>query len=205
MTTTHETSQQMIDAVSRRITTPHGFRLRIPIAKVHPAAPVIVKGSTFDVLWRRAEKAVNSGYPVRFAAPRSAPRAHISYAFYGRCLTRSMLYALMRLKQYHDRHPETPFAHRKDFRCPGHGDWARLRHWGLIEARPLMPDEKPGASRGWWRLTGLGIAWLRGRVKIPRQAAVFDGVSVGFIDSADLIGPTDVDDEFSFEKLMGAA
>lgn len=184
---------------NRVITTPCGFRLVVPIMNVHRGEVQTPKGVHFGVIWREAERLLNLGYPVRL------PRGRVVFQFYGRHITAAMVRALGRLKQYHDRHPSEEYAHLKDFGGPRHGDWARLRHWGLIEHKQRVPGEKAATWRGWWKLTGLGHCWLRGIEKVPRTAAVFDGVMVGFMNATDTIGPADADPEFSLDQVLGVA
>jgi hypothetical protein len=183
----------------RVVTTRHGFRLRVPINVVHEGT-MVVRGAMLRTLWKRAEALVQDGHSVRLDAPEGM-RTRLSFRFYGRSIVKSQLGALARLKQFHERHGDFTWAHLKDFGGPRHGDWARLRHWLLIE--PKMVDGEH--DRGWWRLTGLGHLWLRGSVKVPRRAAVFDGRMVGWIDVRDVISVGEVDPEFSLDRVMGAA
>jgi hypothetical protein len=185
-------STRMLHGERRTITTPSGFRLSVPIRKVSSATQAIRQRSGVG-LQRQAEALLNKGIGVRL------PCARISLRFYGRHMTKSMLAAMVRLKRYHDRHPSEDFAHLNDFGGPRHGDWARLRWWGLIESRESTDDVD---GRGWWRLTGLGLRWLRGAVKVPRTPALFDGAWVGWIDAADKIGPQDVDPEFDLDVVL---
>jgi hypothetical protein len=57
-----------------------------------------------------------------------------------------------------------------------HGDTAKARYWGLIEA-PTEPLSRPdGSTRvGWWRLTDLGAQWVRGEASVPAYALVYNG------------------------------
>lgn len=56
-------------------------------------------------------------------------------------------------------------------------DETKLVYWGLVEeAREVRPD---GGRAGWWRVTPLGEAWLRGRVTVPKYARIFDSQCLG--------------------------
>lgn len=186
----------------RSIVTPSGFRLRIPLYRIQPRMIQPIKSRPRTTLTRQAEKFLQQGVAVRL------PIGRLALRFYARPLTMPMVRALIRLKNYHDRHPEAQFAHLSDFNGPRHGDWARLRWWGLIEEKHnvglLRKDGQPRSDieRGWWRLTGLGHRWLRGDERIPRAAAMFDGQWVGWVDIDDRVGPLDVDKEFSFDSVM---
>ena len=52
----------------------------------------------------------------------------------------------------------------------GSGDYAKLRHWGLVEQ----------ASYGRWRVTALGRQWLQGRAEVPRIAVTYNRRFVRF-------------------------
>jgi hypothetical protein len=54
----------------------------------------------------------------------------------------------------------------------GNGDYAKLRHWGLVEQ----------VSYGRWRLTPLGGEWLRGRAEVRRTAITYNKCLVRFDD-----------------------
>jgi hypothetical protein len=52
----------------------------------------------------------------------------------------------------------------------GNGDYAKLRHWGLVEQ----------VEYGRWRLTPLGAEWLRGRAEVRRTAITYNKRLVRF-------------------------
>jgi hypothetical protein len=85
-----------------------------------------------------------------------------------------------------------------------HGDTAKARYWGLIEA-PDEPLSRPdGSTRvGWWRLTDLGAQWVRGEVAVPSYALVYNGQLLELDDSR---GTTTVRDalgsRFNYNDLM---
>jgi len=192
-------TQQTIDTVTRTVDTPLGFRLRVPIPLVHLGETRRPEGTHHAVIWRHAEQLLQAGYGVVIP---TRHRGHLRVEFYGRIITKRMVAALARLKRFHDRHPEVEWAERGDYGRPNDGDWARLRFWGLIEPRP---SEGTITWRGWWRLTGLGHQWLRGREFVPRQVAVVDGVCVGYVNALDRISVHDVDDEFSLDAVRAAS
>lgn len=187
-------SDAMLRGERRPVRTPSGYVLNVPLPRVESSSPVRIEPYRTSSLPRAIARHLNAGRAVQVPATKQVLR------FYSRHLTQSMLRALGRLKAYHDRHPGEDFAHLRDFGGPSHGDWARLRWWGLIEPKPVDADGH--VPRGWWRLTGIGHRWLRGDLKVPRSPAVFDGVFVGWMDAKDLIGPTDVDAEFSLDAVL---
>lgn len=72
----------------------------------------------------------------------------------------------------------TEFTPLADVRITGQsattlgGKYGKLKHWGLAEKHP-----KRGAT---WRVTTLGLEWLRGRVTVPRIVYLYDNHFRGF-------------------------
>ena len=62
--------------------------------------------------------------------------------------------------------PREPFQCRSVFARDSNGDYAKLRYWGLLK--------KAGKKAGWWRLTALGRAFVRGRVEVPATALTYN-------------------------------
>jgi hypothetical protein len=85
---------------------------------------------------------------------------------------------------------------------PG-GDYAKLRYWGLIEdVGKLRAD---GGKAGWWRITDLGEAWVRGLIGVPKYVYVYDNKLLRFDQDCeqnwsirDALG-----ERFDYEELMG--
>lgn len=62
--------------------------------------------------------------------------------------------------------PKERFQCRKIDARDHNGDYAKLRFWGLIcEAGP---------PKGWWRLTPLGRAFVRGEAEVPGKVWTYD-------------------------------
>jgi hypothetical protein len=53
------------------------------------------------------------------------------------------------------------------------GDVCKLRYWGLIEEQDETRTD--GGRAGNWRLTELGVAWIKGEVTVPKYALIYDG------------------------------
>jgi hypothetical protein len=64
---------------------------------------------------------------------------------------------------YHVKEISDPWFQRY---CIG-GDFAKLRHWNMIEERVKDPSEDKRSS-GFWRITEEGIAFARGRAKAKK-------------------------------------
>jgi hypothetical protein len=189
-------SDAMLNCTERRlIKTPSGYDLYVPLLRVQGGKPVKVSPVRTSSLMRQINLRLNEGVPVRL------PFGDNVLRFYAHSLTKATLSALKRLRDYHLRHPSEEFAHLRDFGGPSNGNWARTRWWGLTEPKPL--DDQGNLVRGWWKLTGVGLQWLRGEITIPRHPVLFDGVFVGWQDVKDRIRPTDVDETFTLDSLMG--
>jgi hypothetical protein len=83
------------------------------------------------------------------------------------------------------------------------GDYAKLRYFGLIEAKhdPEKARERGTRTSGLWRVTKLGRDFIDARARVPSFVVVYDGnvvekSSTG-IDVRDALGK-----RFSYEKLM---
>lgn len=73
-------------------------------------------------------------------------------------------------------------------------------HWGLIEEeRELRPD---GGRTGWWRITDLGEAWVRGHAAVPKYAHVYDGRCLK-VDGDPVTIEDALGEKFSYAELMG--
>ena len=55
---------------------------------------------------------------------------------------------------------------------PSKGDAAKLVYWGLIEEEALQRED--GGRAGWWRVTAYGERFLKGLIRVPKYARVFD-------------------------------
>lgn len=62
---------------------------------------------------------------------------------------------------------------------PVNGDYAKLRHWGLLEEKGDQPEPEKKAS-GFWRVTNKGKQFLYNRVEIQKYALLFDNRCFGF-------------------------
>jgi hypothetical protein len=79
------------------------------------------------------------------------------------------------------------------------GDYAKLRHWGLIEA-----GDKRRAYRnsvGYWRITDLGKLFAEGKVTIKKFAIIYDNNCVGF-EGDDVNVASCFGENFSYPALM---
>jgi len=98
-------------------------------------------------------------------------------------------------------HVETDF---RDVSVPSRGDYAKLRYWGLIEARP---DAETGGGRtnGYWRVTEKGQQFVRGETTVPSYILLWNNEPVG-------VSPKEIDIQaalagggFDYAEVMGEA
>jgi hypothetical protein len=87
----------------------------------------------------------------------------------------------------------------------GSGDYAKLRHWGLIEAKgEAKEDGNP--SNGMYRLTERGVKFALGLVRVPKHVYIFDDHLLD-IEREDL-STTNIrealGDGFKWDELMNA-
>jgi hypothetical protein len=81
------------------------------------------------------------------------------------------------------------------------GDFAKLAYWHLIyEADETRPD---GGRAGWWRITATGEAFIRGEIRVPKYARVYDHRKLSLegptVDIKDCLGS-----RFDYQELMNA-
>jgi len=62
--------------------------------------------------------------------------------------------------------PREPFQCRSIFARDQNGDYAKLRYWGLLK--------RAGLGAGWWQLTALGRAFVRGEAEVPATALTYN-------------------------------
>jgi len=56
------------------------------------------------------------------------------------------------------------------------GDFAKLRHWGLIEPKPA---DSPGKSDGFYRITDRGRKFINGEIALPGNVIIWRGQMEG--------------------------
>lgn len=70
--------------------------------------------------------------------------------------------------------PERRFLSLSKDLNQGGGDMGKMRYWGLVEEeKTVFPDT---GEQGYWRLTDLGVKFVRGEITLPKYAYVYDGV-----------------------------
>src|ERR1700756_4201709 len=95
---------------------------------------------------------------------------------YKRPLYSTIAAQLIRFYRHHGQRwgnlPDTPDMLAKS---SGGGDSAKLRYGKLIEPREDEPRADGSDRNGWWRITDLGLAFVKGEAKLPKYARGFDG------------------------------
>jgi hypothetical protein len=80
------------------------------------------------------------------------------------------------------------------------GDWAKLALWGLIEERGEVREDG-GKHAGWWRITEAGVAWVSGRIRVPRFVNLYNGEVLG-VDGDQVSIKDAIGDRFNYDELM---
>lgn len=79
-------------------------------------------------------------------------------------------------------------------------DWAKLRHWGLIE--PLSAGRDDGSMRdGFWRLTDKGREFVANRLTIPASVTMYNRKALHFSDKFVTIKET-IGTNFDYDAMM---
>jgi hypothetical protein len=81
------------------------------------------------------------------------------------------------------------------------GGIAKLRYWHLVAELDEPRDD--GGRAGYWKITPLGVDFLRGRLLVPKYARVYDGRRLGY--AGELVGVADcLGEPFDLDELMAA-
>lgn len=81
------------------------------------------------------------------------------------------------------------------------GDWAKLKRWGLIEARGDVRDDG-GKHSGWWRITEDGIAFVRGILSVPSHFTEYNGRVLRLVEDKVTTIQKSLGSKFSYDELM---
>ncbi len=81
------------------------------------------------------------------------------------------------------------------------GDYAKMRFWGLITAKPEIRDD--GSPRaGFWRITDFGHEFARGVLSAPRFAYTYNNHVVRFsVERTDIYRA--LGEKFDYAELVG--
>lgn len=81
------------------------------------------------------------------------------------------------------------------------GDWARLRHWGLIEEMPNYEDAK--RTSGHWAITKKGKKFVNMKLSVPEKLLINNNTVHGFEgDNVNL--QQALKNKFNYKQLMEA-
>jgi hypothetical protein len=124
---------------------------------------------------------------------------------YKRRIHSTMAYHLIQLKK---RSLDDSFIHksfllsgsRSAMTSLGGGEFAMMRHWGLIEEK-LKDDKQKGRTSGFWRITEKGKGFVDKKLLINKFIYLYDGqllkVSEETASISDCLG-----EKFDYESLM---
>lgn len=73
-------------------------------------------------------------------------------------------------------------------------------HWGLLEEETTIVRDDGGRA-GYWRITDLGIAFLRRRATVPKYVRLYDGRRLGF-DGPQIGADEALGTRFRLDELM---
>ena len=80
------------------------------------------------------------------------------------------------------------------------GDNAKLALWGLVQTKPRREVETHKRHSGLWMPTREGIAFAKGRMRVPQYVYVYNGTVVGFSEETVSISES-LEGDFNFEEL----
>jgi hypothetical protein len=161
--------------------------------------------TTLGEAWKLIEDNCEDGLPC----PLCGQRVQV----YRRGINSEMAWVAIRLYR-HSLENGSKYAYMPDISAGkkhfGWGDYAKLRHWGVLEEQPGTRED--GSSRvGFWRITQLGRQWVEGAISLPRYVRVYNNQPLGpptpyskngklrpLVSIRDALGI-----KFDYEKLMG--
>jgi hypothetical protein len=80
------------------------------------------------------------------------------------------------------------------------GNWAKLSLWGLIEEESVRKPD--GGRSGWWRLTPLGVRFVKRRETLPKWVLTYNADIIEVDDSV-MVGIEDaLGTKFRYDDLM---
>lgn len=129
---------------------------------------------------------------------------------YKRPINSAMAYALILIDRYFSKPGHDDWLHVPQFlavqRLPAselasiRGDWAKLKHWGLLEEMQALRDD--GSNRiGYWKITEKGKAFVRGQIAVPRYAHLFDNQLLS-LEGPEVFIQDSLGTRFSYNDLM---
>ena len=83
------------------------------------------------------------------------------------------------------------------------GDYAKLRHWGLVEKHG-GEHESDVKSNGLWRITLKGIDFIQGSVKVPEKIKLYNNNFYGFDGDKMITIRQALGNKFDFEELINS-
>lgn len=118
---------------------------------------------------------------------------------YRRQIHAAMAQALIILYRFEAANPGE-WAHLPTVLQRKQGDDAKLRYWDLIEEAAEQRED--GGRAGYWRITDRGRRFVRGEIRVPKYALVYDSAFLGFdddqtVDIRDALGT-----RFRYDDLM---
>lgn len=91
------------------------------------------------------------------------------------------------------------WAHVPDVAARIGGDFAKLRHWGLV--RESSGKREDGGRQGDWKITSLGREFVLGLTTVPSHITIFNN-EVSGRDGADITIRDALGDRFNYDELM---
>jgi hypothetical protein len=134
---------------------------------------------------------------------------------YRRKLTSSMAYALILICRYyrnvHDPHSLSEWLHVPEWLSKTSqfgatvrgGDWAKLVYWELIEPKTGSEREDGSERVGYYRLTEMGLRFVKGEVRVPRVALVYNQSLLRMDDTVKVDIREALTEKFDYGELMG--
>jgi hypothetical protein len=125
---------------------------------------------------------------------------------YAKVYRRTMTSAIARLLiwMYNKSGDATPWIHLNSAEGIGtlhRGDHAKLRFWGLVEAKPIEESDGEKRCAGYWRITEKGKKFVRNEIEVPAKIILLFNEFIGF-DGNQMSIKDALGKKFSYSDLM---
>lgn len=80
-------------------------------------------------------------------------------------------------------------------------EYNKLRYWGLLDLHDIDPDANTPYT-GLWRITPLGLQFVRGEVEVPEAVFIYDGRKMRSSETTTTLKQA-LGSKFNYAELMG--
>lgn len=112
---------------------------------------------------------------------------------------------LIALYHLSNRKPDQKFFKTHEFRKgKNDGEFAKMVYWNLVEMdMKLTKKNTPTKKRGWWKITQVGIEFVRMQRRIPKWIKTYNSEIVEVLEGETTNIRECLGEKFDYDELMG--